>query len=125
MAILAPWGSVYAMPRVYVPYPEKHKMPKGYGPLCPKMPNGVPVGLLERAIAIPSVAVDKLWVTSGRWCFCAKPSPHVGPDAWHGLPVIGGEVDERVLAALETEGIITARERRRLRAQRTLPEIWP
>jgi hypothetical protein len=44
--------------------------------------------------------------------------------AWHGFPVIGGEVDERVLAALEDVGMISTRERRTLRRQRKLPDRW-
>ena len=113
------------MPRVYVPYPEKHKRPKGYGSLCPNMPDQEPAALLQRAISVPQVVRDKLWVASGRWCFCGHPSPHAGPDAWHGFPQMGGDVDELVLAALEANGLITARERRRLRTQRELPESWP
>jgi hypothetical protein len=113
------------VPRIYVPYREKHEWPKGYGSLCPDMPEEAPAELLRRAVAVPGVGINKLWTASGRWCFCAHPSPHAGDDAWHGFPVIGGDVDERVFTALVGAGVITARERRRLRAQRELPESWP
>lgn len=113
------------MPRVYVPYPEKHKWPKGFGSLCPRMAAHEPRELLEKAIPVPDVGENKLWVASGTWCFCCHRSPHAGPDAWHGFPVIGGDVDERVLQALEDARIIDAREKRRLRRQRALPEAWP
>lgn len=41
------------MPRLYVPYPEKHKVPKGFGSLCPpKMPIGVAQELLQNAVSV-------------------------------------------------------------------------
>lgn len=113
------------MPRTYEPYPEKHKRPKGFGSLCPSdMPATVPPELLERAVSVEGLSTKKLWFATGEWCFCAHPSPHAGEDAWHGFPVIGGEVDERVLRALESAGILTQQERRRLRRQRSLPDSW-
>jgi hypothetical protein len=113
------------MSRRYVPHPQKHKWPKGFGSLCPgDMPEGLPQSLLDRAVAVDGAGDGKLWAASGRWCFCAHPSPGAGEDAWHGFPVVGGEVDERVLAALEEVGMITPRERRRLRQQRALPASW-
>lgn len=113
------------MPRIYVPYPEKHKHPKGFGSLCPgDMPESVPGELLARAVVVDGLGAGKLWAASGEWCFCAHRSPHAGPEAWHGFPVIGGEVDERVLIKLEDAGLIDAREKRRLRRQRTLPGSW-
>jgi hypothetical protein len=113
------------MPRQYVPYPEKHKRPKGFGSLCPDdMPTDAAQALLERAILVPAVSSGKLWAAAGDWCFCAHSSAHEGPEAWHGFPVIGGEVDERVLAELEAQGLITARQRRQLRRQRELPASW-
>lgn len=104
---------------------REHKWPKGFGSLCPRMAEHEPGELLERAISVPDVGENKLWVASGEWCFCCHPSAHAGPDAWHGFPVIGGDVDERVLQALEDAGIIDARAKRRLRKQRALPEAWP
>lgn len=110
------------MQRTYTPYPEKHKEPKGFGSLCPSdMPSDVPAKLLDQAIVVEGLGEGKLWAASGEWCFCAHSSR---PGEWHGFPVIGGEVDERVLDALEERGQISARQRRRLRRQRTLPESW-
>src|SRR5690606_39156946 len=107
-----------AMPRTYVPYREKHKWPKGFGSLCPsKMPETLPQEFLERAVHVEGVGENKLWFASGEWCFCAHPSPQIGVDVWHGFPVIGCEVDERVLRRLLEEGMMTPRERRRLRKQ--------
>lgn len=113
------------MRRTYVPHEEKHKWPKGFGSLCPHMPAAEPGQLLNTAIPVPGVGASKLWAASGRWCFCALPSPHAGADAWHGFPVIGGDVDERVLIALHRDGPITRRQMKQLRAQRELPEAWP
>lgn len=111
--------------RKYVPYPEKHKWPKGFGSKCPRdMPLDAAQLLLERAIHVEGVKEDKLWAAQGKWCFCAHPSTGDGPDAWHGFPVIGGEVDERVLNALEKAGHVSNREKKRLRGQRSLPETW-
>ncbi len=113
------------MPRKYVPYPQKHKRPKGFGSLCPHdMPIDVAQALLEKAILVPGMSSEKLWSASSEWCFCAHPSAHEGEDAWHGFPVIGGELDERVLAELEIQAIITPRQRRQLRRQRELPGSW-
>lgn len=67
----------------------------------------------------------KRWMIAWPWVFCAHPHPSEGPDAWHGFPVIGAEVDERVLAEFARAGVITSAERRKLRGQRTLPERWP
>ncbi len=73
----------------------------------------------------PGVGANKLWIAEGRWCFCAHPSPAEGPDAWHGFPVIGGDVDERVWRSLLEAELVTRREVNRLRGQRALPEEWP
>ncbi len=110
------------VPRQYLPSP-KHKWPKGFGTLCPALPEADPQQLLQLAIQVPGVGNNKLWVASGRWCFCAQPSG--GEDVWHGFPVIGGDVDERVWTALEAAQLVTAVEVRRLRRQRALPEAWP
>lgn len=113
------------MTRTYVPYPEKHKWPKGFGSLCPKdMPRNLPQELLEKAIAVQGVGANKLWFASGNWCFCAHPSPGEGENAWHGFPVIGGDVDERVWQALLAADLVTPRAVRRLRTQRELPGGW-
>lgn len=114
------------MPREYHPYEEKHKRPKGFGTLCPaEMTIDEAAQLLAVAVAVQGVGANKLWMASGRWCFCAHPSPGIGPEAWHGFPVIGGEVDERVWRVLHNEGFLTRGEVNRLRRQRELPESWP
>lgn len=110
------------MARKYVPYTEKHKKPKGFGSLCPhELLVAEPQQMLERAIPVPGVGAKKLWVASGRWCFCVHPSPGAGADAWHGFPVIGGTVDERVWRALFAAGVVTRSEVRALRTQTRLP----
>jgi hypothetical protein len=88
------------------------------------MPTELPQELLQRAVPVDGVGAGKLWIASRDWCFCAHRSPHAGLDTWHGFPVIGGEVDERVLNQLEEAGLISAKEKRRLRRQRELPESW-
>ncbi len=114
------------MARVYVPYPEKHKWPKGFGSLCPHgMPASVPAELLQSAISVPGVGAKKLWIATSRWCFCAHPSTGVDEDTWHGFPVVGGDVDERVWAALVQQNILSRQQARRLRRQRELPGEWP
>lgn len=113
------------MPRRYVPFPEKHKWPEGYGFLCPIIPTEVVAELIAAAITVPGMSDKKLWAARGRWCFCAHPSPHEGEDAWHGFPQLGADADERVLSALVEAGHITPRERRALRVQRELPKAWP
>lgn len=113
------------MTRTYVPHAAKHKGPKGFGSLCPAdMPPHLPQELLNVAISVEGLGDRKLWSARGEWCFCAHRSPHAGPDAWHGFPVVGGEVDERVLNSLEEAGQISPRDKRRLRRQRSLPDSW-
>lgn len=113
------------MPRSYAPYPEKHKRPKGFGSLCPKMAPDDVEALAGQAIAVDGVGQNKLWIARGQWCFCLHPSAAAGDDTWHGFPVVGGDVDERVLDALEEGGFLTKRERRALAKQRVLPEQGP
>lgn len=114
------------MPRRYVPYPEKHKWPKGFDSLCPReIPIDECQRLLERALSVAGVGTNKLWIAEGRWCFCAHPSTGEGENAWHGFPVIGGEVDERVWTALKAAGLLERGQVNRLRRQRELPEVWP
>jgi hypothetical protein len=109
--------------RTYEPYAEKHKWPKGFGSLCPsQITQEEAQALLDQAIRVEGVGANKLWMARGKWCFCAH--NHHG-DNWHGFPVIGGEVDERVLADLEAGGMISAQGRRQLRKQRDLPPSWP
>ncbi len=113
------------MAREYTPE-SKHKHPKGFGSLCPTGVSKTDTGaLLAAAILVPNAGANKLWAARGRWLFCAHRSTGRGPDSWHGWPVIGGEADERVLHELERAGLITGRERRRLRKQRELPPEWP
>ena len=79
--------------------------------------------LLDRAIQVPD-ADQALWAAQGQWCFTAKPT-RVDDQVWHGYPVIGCEVDPRVLEALVQAGQLTPQQRRRLEKQRELPESWP
>ncbi len=118
-------SSVHTMSRSYVPHEQKHKWPQGFGALCPRMPTTASGELLAKAISVPGCGTNKLWVAQGRWCFCAHPSPHAGAEAWHGFPVIGGTVDERVLQALCEAGHISKPEVRQLRKQKELPKEWP
>lgn len=54
------------MARRYVPYPEKHKWPKGFGSLCPRdMPREIPAALLEQAVPVEGVGAHKLWIAAG------------------------------------------------------------
>ncbi|MDX2010875.1 MAG: hypothetical protein SFW67_11810 [Myxococcaceae bacterium] len=110
------------MSRKYEPNP-KHKWPKGFGSLCPKKLDLTEAQtLLDRAVSVATVSTTKLWSVQGEWCFCAHPS---GEDVWHGFPVVGAEVDERVWKALEQAGLVTKAVRRKLAKQRTLPGDWP
>ena len=109
--------------RRYEPHAGKHKWPIGFGSLCPHpFPMEVAQDLLDRAIADDR----RLWAASGRWCFCAHLTRTDGEEeVWHGFPVIGAEVPDRVLRELRSAGFVDAREARRLRGQRALPEAWP
>lgn len=108
----------------YSPYAETHERAKGLGSLRPpRMPLQDAGKLLNESIRVPGHGEHKRWAASGRWCFCAHPTRRE-ENCWHGFPVIGGEVPEAVLRALEEAGHISRQERRRLRKQRSLPEEW-
>jgi hypothetical protein len=78
--------------------------------------------LLQNALQLPDEPTV-LWAISGEWCFAARPTrPEL--NVWHGYPVVGSEVPERVLRAMATHGRITRHQLRRLRKQRTLPHRW-
>ena len=113
------------MKRAYVPNP-KHKHPKGFGSLCPpQMSVAVRQTLIDKAIPVKGFSEGKLWAAQGDWVFCAHCSETETSQAWHGFPVIGCEVDERVLSALVQAQHIDLHQKRRLRAQRSLPAEWP
>lgn len=110
------------MPKTYVPWKEKHKRPSGFGSWCPDMPEGRAQDLLEAAIPDPDPASNstKLYAVDGEWCFVANPT-RIEKGIYHGHPVTGSEVPERVLRKLEELGRITRAQRSRLRRQSTLP----
>lgn len=110
--------------RKYAPNGDKHKAPNGFGSLCPHPFDAASAQeLLTGAIEVEGTR-RKLWAAAGKWCFCAH---QTRPEAneWHGFPVIGSEVPERVLRALLERGLIDRHELRRLRKQRALPGHWP
>ena len=110
--------------RIYEPSP-KHKWPKGFGSPCPEeMPLADAQALLDKAVENPQDQGDALWAVAGDWCFAARPT-RIEEGVWHGYPVIGSEVPERVLKELEVAGHIDRRQRQRLRLQKSLPERWP
>jgi hypothetical protein len=89
------------------------------------MPDGHPQQLLEEAIPDPDSesGSSKLYAVSGDWCFVAQVT-RSEPNEYHGYPVPGGEVPERVLRKLQDLGRISARDRSRLRRQKSLPERY-
>ena len=113
-------------PRTYRPWVEKHKAPHGFGTWCPEMPAGRAEELLQRAIPDPdpNARGHKLYVVDGVWCFVAQ-ATRLETAEYHGYPVPGSEVPERVLKALVEQGMITAETRRLLRRQGELPEACP
>lgn len=76
------------------------------------------------AVPVEGAGRNKRWAAAGSWVFCAHPT-RLETGIWHGFPVIGSEVPERVLVALEASGQIDRRDRRRLAGQRALPPAWP
>jgi hypothetical protein len=111
--------------RTYKPWVQKHKRPQGFGSWCPPMGEGLAQQLLQRAIPDPDPerSGNKLYVVDKGWCFVAEPTrAEIGE--YHGYPLPGAEVPERVLKQLEQTGIISPGERRRLRKQRALPEAY-
>jgi hypothetical protein len=113
------------VPRTYQPWVEKHKPPMGFGSWCPKMPEGRAQALLDEAIADPDPQAmgGKLYAVDGDWCFVAQPT-QVEREIYHGYPVPGAEVPERVLFALERVNRITRGQRNRLRRQAALPDHY-
>jgi hypothetical protein len=111
------------MPATYVPWKEKHKPPRGFGTWCPAMPEGRAQQLLEQAIGDPDPQSNstKRYAVDGDWCFVANPT-RVEQEIYHGYPVTGSEMPDRVLKKLEELGRITAAQRARLRKQSVLPD---
>lgn len=105
------------MSRIYKPWREKHKWPKGFGSWCPRMPEGRAQSILEDAIADPEGG-SKLYGYDRGWCFVAQPTR---ADEYHGYPVPGAEIPEQVFRAFIEAGKITSAQRRRLRKQAALP----
>lgn len=106
-----------------VPWEEKHEPPSGFGTWCPRLPAGRASELLAGAVADPGPGGDstKLYAVDGEWCFVAHPSDATG-DVYHGYPVPGAEVPERVLRRLVAAGRLTRGACNRLRRQQSLPE---
>lgn len=111
--------------RTYRPWIEKHKPPHGYGSWCPEMPDGRAQALLAQAIPDPDPGSSstKLYAVDREWCFIAQPT-RLEIGEYHGYPVPGSEVPDRVLRELESVGRITRAERTRLRRQTKLPEAY-
>ena len=89
------------------------------------MPNGRAQQLLEEALPDPDPGSQssKLYAVSGDWCFVAQVTRSEIHE-YHGYPVPGAEVPERVLRSLQESGRISASDRRRLRQQKSLPERY-
>lgn len=111
--------------RTYKPWEEKHKPPRGFGSWCPTMPEGRAQALLDQAIPDPDPESGsaKLYAVSGDWCFVAQVT-RSETNEYHGYPVPGAEMPERVLRALHELGRLSPRDRSRLRRQRNLPERY-
>lgn len=101
---------------------EKHKRPAGFGTWCPPMPEGRAQQLLANAIPDPEEATGsaKLYAVDGEWCFVAQPT-QLDEEIYHGYPVPGSEVPERVLRQFKKAGRITVGQLNRLRRQVALP----
>jgi hypothetical protein len=94
----------------------------GFGTTCPDLPEGQAQTFLEQAV--PGPEGNALFWVVGDWCFAAHATdPQAG--VYHGFPVLGSELDERVLRSLEERGVITRGQRNRLRRQREYPRRDP
>ena len=114
------------MALTYVPWKEKHKAPHGFGTWCPQLPDGKAQLLLEGAVAdpAPESRSHKLYAIDGDWCFVAQPT-RIEEGEYHGYPVPGAEVPERILKLLQKAGLISPATRRALRRQTNLPTGSP
>ena len=114
---------VYGGTLIYEPWVEKHKAPMGFGSLCPEVSKDRAQELLHVAVLDPKGTSNALYAIDGEWCFVARPT-RVEEGVFHGYPVPGCEVPNRVLRQLEDDGRITRAERIRLRSQRALPDTY-
>lgn len=89
------------------------------------MPEGSSQELLDRAVPDPDPDSNstKLYAVVRGWCFVAQPTD-LSNGVYHGYPVPGCEMPERVLKALERAGSITRADRARLRKQPSVPESF-
>lgn len=107
------------MSPVYKKHP-KHKWPKGFGSICPHLSEVDAQKLLDRSVSIAddSGAVQR-WVVYDVWVFRALSEDHGA--TWHGHPVIGADVPDRVMQQLVAAGHISDNKKRKLRKQDRLP----
>jgi len=89
------------------------------------MPEGRAQELLDQAIADPDPdsKSGKLYAVDGEWCFVAQRS-EVSGELYHGYPVPGGEVPERVLYEMFRAERFPRGVLNRLRRQSALPERY-
>ena len=112
------------MARRYEPWTEKHKAPRGFGSLCPVLPDGVSQRLLNTAIPHATSLGDRLYAVVGEWCFAAA-ATDAARGVYHGYPLAGIEVPPVVLRELEERGDITHAQRMRLMRQASVPRLPP
>ncbi len=102
----------------------------------PRVCNGRPV---IRGTRIPVSVVLERIASAESWTELLEAFPELeredieavarptrqGAGIWHGYPMIGSEVPEKILKLLMENGIISRQQRRRFRCQKKLPDDWP
>lgn len=110
-----------AMARIYEPWVEKHKPPRGFGSRCPPMDQSRTALMLSQAVADPNSNREPptLYYAQGEAAFAAHEH---APGRYHGYPVPGREVPPAALRELRERGHITDVEFKRLLKQAALPD---
>lgn len=108
--------------RKYVPNPEKHKQPKGYGSLCQKcITIRHAQELLDKAVADYRPTKRILYSVCGEAVFVARPT-RIEVEEWHGYPEIGSKIDPKILDLFVQHGLIDDVAKGRIENQTVLPE---
>lgn len=108
------------MPRVYEPWVEKHKAPRGFGSHCPALPDGRAQAMLDAAVPDPNSVRNPpaLYFSDGECVYVAHAH---GTEVYHGYPVPGREAPPSALKALMAARLITDTQFRRLLKQAAVP----
>jgi hypothetical protein len=108
------------MPRIYKPWIDKHKAPRGFGSWCPELPDGRAQEMLTAAVPDPTSnhSPPALYYSDGESVFTANGNQ---AGEYHGYPIAGAEAPPPALRALRDANVISRAQFLRLLKQTAVP----